>query len=275
MNKLSLDKRCKIVQLLVEGNSLRSCSRIVDSSINTVTNVLVSVGKACMKFQDQMIIGVECNRLEIDEIWAFIQRKSKGVFDQKRDNTGDAWTFIGMDSDTKLVIAWYVGERTLLSTKIFMRDLASKISTNVQLTTDGFSAYPEAVRLAFDDIDYAQLDKQYGIGKNKSGVWDKRKRYVGAEKKIISGNPEKQFISTSYIERQNLTLRMSNKRFARKTNAFSKKLENHCYSLALHFCYYNFIRIHSTLRVPPAMEAGLIKKVMNIEDLVKMSENSN
>lgn len=275
MNQLSAEKRTKIIQLIVEGNSLRSCSRIADVSINTVTKLLIDVGQACWKFHDQMVTRINCKRLECDEMWSFVYCKQKNIKDSDNDQIGDAWTFIGMDTDTKLVISWWVGSRTKDSTEIFFEDLCTRLSSKkLQLTTDGFKSYPEVILSQFEniDLDYAQLEKKYGIAPNKDGTPNDKKRYIGADKTVVFGEPKKELISTSYIERQNLTIRMGNRRFARKTNAFSKKLENHCYSLAIHFVYYNFIRIHKTLRVPPAMEAGLIKRLMTFEDILKLTD---
>lgn len=274
MNRLPLEKRCQIIQLLVEGCSLRSCSRIADVSINTVTKLLIDVGRACSKFHDQQVTGVDCQRLQCDEIWAFVYCKKKNVTDKSEEADGDAWTFIGMDADTKLVISWYVGARTLESTETFLDDLCPRLSSRwVQLTTDGFSSYPQAVIARFDevDLDYAQLVKRYGIKPNKDGTPNKRHRYIGADRITVLGNPKREFVSTSYLERQNLTVRMSNRRFTRKTNAFSKKIENHCLSQAIHFVYYNFARIHKSLRVTPAMQAGLTKRPMTFKEIVNLA----
>ncbi|MBS1641528.1 MAG: DDE-type integrase/transposase/recombinase [Bacteroidetes bacterium] len=275
MNKLPLETRKKIIQLLVEGNSLRATSRIVDVSINTVTKLLVDVGRACQKFHHETVRQIASQRIQCDEIWSFVYAKEKNVTEDMK-NAGDVWTWVGIDADTKLVVSWYVGPRDVESANIFMRDLARRLKNKVQLTTDGYRAYLEAVDNAFRlRINYAQLVKIYG---NKKGETTddnasheyKNYRYKGAERKIRSGDPNPKFISTSYIERQNLTMRMHMRRFTRKTNAFSKKIENHGYAVALHFVYYNFVKIHSSLSVPPAMQAGLIKRLMTIEDILKL-----
>lgn len=275
MNKLPLQKRVQIINLLVEGNSLRSCSRIADVSINTVTKLLVDVGAACQKFHDEKVVGIRSERIQADEIWSFIYAKDKNATqEQKKEGAGDAWTWTAIDADSKLIVSWYVGDRSFISAREFMQDVASRLSNRVQLTTDGHKAYLNAVDDAFDgQIDYAQLIKIYG---NPEGNGNE-KRYspaecTGTEKYVVSGQPQEKFISTSYVERQNLTMRMHMRRFTRLTNAFSKKLENHSYAIALHFVYYNFVKIHKSLRVPPAMQAGLIKRLMTIEDIVRMSE---
>lgn len=277
MNKLPIEKRKKIIQLLVEGNSLRATSRIVDVSINTVTKLLIDTGRACLKFHNETVRKLPSQRIQCDEIWSFVYAKEKNVTEDMK-NAGDVWTWVGIDADTKLVVSWYVGPRDVYSANIFMRDVARRLTKKVQLTTDGFKAYLEAVDNAFRlRIHYAQLVKLYGNKKgditddNASSSY-KNYRYKGAEQKIRSGSPNPKFISTSYIERQNLTMRMHMRRFTRKTNAFSKKIENHCYAIALHFVYYNFVKIHSSLRVTPAMQAGLTKRLMSIEDIVKLAD---
>jgi IS1 family transposase len=276
MNQLPLSKRIQIINLLVEGSSLRATSRICDVSINTVTKLLVDVGIACQKFHDETVVGVKSERIQCDEIWSFVYSKEKNK-PQGTEGIGDAWTFVGIDADSKLVVSWLVGLRDISTATVFMKDVASRLRNKVQLTTDGLKAYLDAVNSAFptdDDIDFAQLIKLYGP---EEGYNITERKYspgkcTGAEKKIIYGQPDPFFISTSYIERQNLTMRMHMRRFTRLTNAFSKKIENHCHAIALHFVYYNFVKIHKTLRVPPAMQAGLIKRLMTIEDIVNLTE---
>jgi IS1 family transposase len=275
MNKLPISKRTQIVQLLVEGMSLRSISRVADVSINTVTKLLVEVGSACEKFHDEQVVNLNSKRVQCDEIWSFVYAKDKNVdrATAAPEGAGDAWTFTAIDADSKLVVSWFVGSRDIYSAEPFMRDVASRIKNRVQLTTDGFKPYLKAVDAAFDgDIDFAQLIKIYGTPQGEGN----EKRYspaecTGSEKKIIEGRPDAAFISTSYVERQNLTMRMHMRRFTRLTNAFSKKVENHCYAIALHFVYYNFCKVHKTLRVTPAMEAKLMSKPMSIEGLVRMA----
>jgi len=276
MNTLPLQKRVQIINMLVEGASLRATSRVCDVSINTVTKLLVDVGSACMKFHNEKVVGVASERVQCDEIWSFISSKEKNTsLEDKTKGHGDAWTWTAIDADSKLIVSWYVGNRDAESANIFMKDVASRLTQRIQLTTDGFHSYLKAVEDAFDDeIDFAQLQKIYG---GSEGTHAQERKYSSAEctgckTKIISGEPNEKFISTSYVERQNLTMRMHMRRFTRLTNAFSKKLENHCYAIALYFVYYNFVKIHKSLRVPPAMQAGLIKRLMSIEDIANLVE---
>jgi IS1 family transposase len=274
MNKLPFEKRCQIINMIVEGTSLRATSRITDTSINTVTKLLVDAGKACEMFQHETVKGVRTKRVQCDEIWSFVYSKQKNVPEGMEGSAGDVWTWVGMDADSKLVISWYVGSRDADSANDFMQDLALRLANRVQLTTDGHRPYLEAVEGAFGaSIDFAQLIKLYGT----EHAYDQKseKKYspaecIGSKKIRVTGNPNIADVSTSYIERQNLTLRMSSRRFTRLTNAFSKKVENHCYAISLHYVYYNFCRIHKTLRVTPAMEAGLTKRLWDIADIVKL-----
>ncbi len=274
MNNLPLVKKVQIINLLVEGNSLRSTSRITGCSINTVTKLLVDVGRACQDFHNEKVISVASKRVQCDEIWSFVHAKEKNIPDElKKDGIGDVWTWVGIDADSKLVVSWLVGNRDAQTAYTFMQDVAYRLKNRVQLTTDGLKSYIDAVEDGFmGQVDYAQLIKLYG----NEGTADNEKRYspadcTGTIKNVIIGKPEERYICTSHIERQNLTMRMSMRRFTRLTNAFSKKIENHCYAIALHFVYYNFCRIHKTLRVTPAMEAGLTKDIMEIEDIVRLS----
>lgn len=275
MNKLPLHKRTQIINLLVEGNSLRATSRIADVSINTVTKLLVDVGRACEKFHHEKVVGITAKRIQADEIWSFVYAKQKNVPDGMEEVAGDVWTWTAIDADSKLIVSWAVGGRDIDTACDFMRDVASRVKNRMQLTTDGLHAYLEAVTDSFgSQIDFAQLVKVYGAstGSNKTERKYSPAECIGCDKNIVSGNPDPEHISTSYVERQNLTMRMHMRRFTRLTNAFSKKLENHCHAIALHFVYYNFVKIHKTLRVPPAMEVGLIKRLMTIEDIVKLAE---
>ena len=274
MNKLSFEERSKIVRLLVEGNSLRSCSRITDIAYNTILKLLVDVGKACLQFHHDNVVNLAAKRVQCDEIWSFVMCKDKNAeICTKKDeqHVGDAWTWVGIDADSKLVISWLVGNRDSATASDFMLDVASRLRNRVQLTTDGHKPYLKAVENAFDyDIDFAQLIKIYG---SAEGTGSDRKysapTCIGIEKKWVSGNPDEKHISTSYIERQNLTMRMQMRRFTRLTNAFSKKIENHNYAIAINYAYYNWVRIHKTLRVTPAMEAKLIDRPLTIEDIVR------
>ncbi len=272
MNRLPIEKKVQIINLLVEGSSLRATSRIADVSINTVTKLLVDVGSACEKFHDENVMSVNSRRVQCDEIWSFVYAKQKNVTEEM-NGAGDAWTWVGMDADNKLVVSWFVGNRDAQSANVFMLDVAKRLRNRVQLTTDGLRAYLDAVENAFEfRVDFAQLVKLYGADSSKGEKKYSPAECIGAKKIKVSGNPNEKHISTSYIERQNLTMRMHIRRFTRLTNAFSKKLENHCYAIALHFVYYNFVKIHKTLRVTPAMEAGLTKKLMSIEDIVRLAD---
>jgi IS1 family transposase len=263
MNQLSSAKRMQIIQLLVEGTSMQATARITGADVHTVMNLLIMAGKACAGHHDKTIQHLNVNRLQCDELWSFCYAKKKNVprEDREKLGRGDAWLWIAMDADTKLVISWLIGLRTSEYAEIFINDLSSRIDTVKQLTTDGYVAYIEPVRAAFGkSVNYAMLVK----------IYNDKSHYTGAEKRIIIGNPDLSKVSTSYIERQNLTIRMQNRRFTRDTNAFSKKLENHKHSVALYYTYYNFCRIHKTLRVTPAMEAGLAKHVWEISDIVNL-----
>jgi IS1 family transposase len=272
MNKLSTAKRVQIVKALVEGNSLRSITRMVGCSINTVTKLLVDLGAACEAFHDENVRNVPAERVQADEIWSFcyarkdnVPKEYKGVF-----GYGDLWTWVGQCADSKLVISWQVGRRDAQTAYPFMQDLASRISrkVRVQLTTDGLHAYLEATDAAFDgDLDYARLIKVYGSDPNAE------KRYtppvvVETKVQVVSGNPAIEHISTSYIERQNLQLRMSMRRFTRLTNGHSKKVENHEYALALHYVHYNFARVQKAIGGTPAMAAGLSTRPLSVEDII-------
>lgn len=272
MNKLAIEKRTQIIGLLCEGNSLRAASRLSGCSINTVTKLLVDVGTACQKYHYDNVRNLKSKRVECDEIWSFCYAKQQNVPDelQGQYGVGDVWTWTALDAESKLIISWLVGERNAGCANIFMEDVASRLTNRIQLTTDGHKAYLEAVEGAFGaDIDYAQLIKIYGE------VPQSEKRYSparcsGTKKELIMGAPDYKTTSTSYVERANLTMRMCMRRFTRLTNAFSKKIENHEHAIALHFMYYNFVRIHKTLRVTPAQAAGITTKLWDIEDLVKL-----
>jgi IS1 family transposase len=277
MNQLSLEKRTQIIQQLVEGSSLRATSRITGASRTTIIKLLEEVGKACIEFHDKQVRNLQSRLVQCDEIWSFVYAKEKNAPDEKKaDGAGDVWTWVGIDSETKLVISWFVGNRDAESGSEFMHDVAGRVANRIQLTTDGHRPYLKAVDDAFGmDIDFAQLVKIYG-GAEGTGP---EKRYspaecTGAKQVRVSGHPDKKHISTSHIERQNLTMRMHMRRFTRLTNAFSKKIENHAYAIALHFVYYNFVKIHQTLRVAPAMEAKLIDRLWDISDIVKLADKN-
>lgn len=274
MNQLSTSKRVQILQMLCEGSSMRSISRIVDVSINTVTKLLVDAGKACSDYQDEVFRDLKCSRIQCDEIWSFTYCKEKNIPEDKRGvfGYGDVYTWTAICADSKLVPSWFAGRRDYESAKYFIEDLAGRLAHRVQLTTDGHKAYLQAVEDSFgSEIDYAMLIKLYG---NEGGVEAQRKyspaECTGAIKETIQGKPDPVHISTSYVERQNLTMRMSMRRFTRLTNGFSKKVENHAYALSLYFMFYNFVRIHKTLKVTPAMEAGVTEKLWSMEDILDL-----
>lgn len=274
MNRLPLEKRVQIISLLTEGTSLRATSRLADVSINTVTKLLIEVGTACQAYHDEHVKGLTAKRVQCDEVWSFVYAKDKNIPEEKQGlhGIGSVWTWVALDSESKLAISWLVGNRDAEFANMFMQDVKARLSNRVQLTTDGLKAYLEAVEDNFGaDIDYAQLIKLYGASLDEERTYSPVK-CTGTEKKVITGNPQAKHVSTSHIERQNLTMRMSMRRFTRLTNAFSKKVENHAHAVALHFMFYNFVRIHKTLRVTPAMQAGLTNELWEVEDLVKLAE---
>jgi IS1 family transposase len=273
MNKLPLQKRVQILSMLCEGASMRSISRVVGVSINTVTKLLVDAGTACAAYHDEHVRGLNCKRIQCDEIWAFYYAKQKNVPVDMKGQAGDVWTWTSLCADTKLICNWMVGSRDADCALALMDDLRSRLENRVQLTTDGHKAYLEAVEGAFGgNIDYAMLVKIYGnVPEAMKGKYSPAE-CLGAKKTPIEGNPDKKHISTSYVERQNLNMRMGMRRFTRLTNAFSKKLENHCHALSLYFMFYNFVRIHKTLRVTPAMAAKVSDKLWSMEDIVKLMD---
>lgn len=273
MNRMPLAKRAQVLGFLVEGMSLRAASRLADCSINTVTKLLVDVGMACAEYQDNALRKLRCRRIQCDEIWSFVGAKQKNVPAERRGEfgVGDVWTWTAIDADTKLVASWMVGTRDGDAARAFMGDLAPRLAHRVQLTTDGHKVYLDAVEEAFAwDVDYAMLVKHYGEGPQAPDRKYSPVEFVAAEKRRITGRPDPAHVSTSYVERQNLTMRMSCRRFTRLTNAFSKKVENHAHAVALHFMYYNFGRIHKTLRVTPAMEAGVADHVWSLEEIAAL-----
>jgi IS1 family transposase len=273
MNRLSVGDRAKILGMMVEGNSLRSISRMADVSINTVTKLLVDAGAACSTYLDEHLVNLSCQRVQVDEIWAFCYAKEKNVTPEitaKNPYAGDAWTWMAIDADTKLIPSWVIGKRDPETALYFVNDLASRLADRIQLTSDGLKTYLTAVEKAFQgEVDYAQLIKVYG--NDPEG----HKRYspatcIGCEQKAVTGSPDPAHISTSYIERANLTMRMGMRRFTRLTNGFSKKIENHSASVAIHMMHYNFARIHKTLRIAPAMAAGVSDRLWSLEDIADL-----
>jgi IS1 family transposase len=272
MNRKSVIERAKILQLLVEGNSIRATSRISGASKNTVIKLLVEIGEACVWYQDKNLRNLPCKKIQVDEIWSFVYSKEKNVPENMEDKAGDIWTWTSICTETKLVPSWIIGGRDAETAKEFMNDLASRMANRIQLTSDGHKAYLEAVEQAFgDNVDFAQLVKIYGHSSDSYKTYSSG-NCIGTQKRKIKGNPDKEKVSTSYVERQNLTMRMSMRRFTRLTNAFSKKIENHCHAIALHFMHYNFCRIHNTLRVSPAMAADVTSKLWSLEDVVMMAD---
>ncbi len=272
MNRLDIKTRTQILGLLVEGNSLRATSRLADVSINTVTKLLVDVGQAASEYQDTTLRNLNCKRVQVDEIWSFVGAKEKNATpEQRAKGFGDIWTWTAIDADTKLVPSWLVGERDIDATRTFIDDLASRLAGRIQLSSDGYRPYLEAVDTAFGEgIDYAILHKKYdspidGARKYSPAVC------IGAEKHTVYGEPDVKHINTSFVERQNLTMHMSSRRFTRLTNGFSKKVENHGHAVALHFMFYNFGRIHKTLHVTPAMAAGVANHVWSLEEIADLA----
>ena len=272
MNRLPLEKRVQILSMLCEGSSMRSISRVADVSINTVSKLLSDAGQICAAFHDASVHGVKSKSVQADEIWSFCYAKQRNVQNASAapNGSGDVWTWTAIDADSKLIVSWLVGSRNSSAASMFLSDLRSRLVGRVQLTTDGHGAYLEGMAHAFgDNIDYAMLVKVFGQSEGGPG------RYsppvcVGTRTKNISGNPDPAHINTSFAERQNLTMRMSMRRFTRLTNAFSKKFENHCHALALYFVWYNWCRIHKTHRVTPAIAAGLTDKLMDMADVVRL-----
>lgn len=272
MNRLDRQKRAQVLHLICEGTSLRAASRLADISFNTVLKLFADAGRACADYQDRVLRDLPCKRLQLDEIWSFVYAKQKNVPEEKIGAAGDVWTWVALDADTKLVPSWRIGDRSLHTARDFVDDLAGRLTHRAQITTDGHRPYLEAIEGAFGAaVDYAMLVKVYGA----DPAGDKRyspPECIGAVKTRIEGNPDPNHVSTSFVERQNLTMRMSIRRFTRLTNAFSKKLENHSLSVALHYMNYNFCRIHKTLRITPAMAAGVTDHVWDMNDLADLVE---
>jgi len=278
MNRLPIERRAQIIGMLAEGTSLRTASRLADVSINTVTKLLVDVGAACEEYQDRTLRGLKSKRIQCDEIWAFVYAKAKNVPERMRGawGVGDVWTWTAIDAETKLVPSWAVGRRDAFTGHAFMLDLADRLANRVQLTTDGHKVYLEAVEGAFgNDIDYAMLIKMYEGDSGKKAPAEARyspAHCIGSRTQRVTGDPDPIHVSTSYSERQNLTMRMSMRRFTRLTNGFSKKVDNHKAALALYFMHYNFARIHKSLRVTPAMEAGVAAHVWSLAEIAGLAE---
>jgi IS1 family transposase len=269
MRKLSIQQKTQVVRCLVEGNSIRSTVRITGVAKNTVIKLLLDLADCCAAYHDRYVRNLKVKRLQCDEIWQYVGAKAKNTRPEKKAiGWGDVWTWTAIDADTKLCVSYLVGGRDAGWAHEFMQDCANRIKNRVQITTDGHKAYLEAVENAFGaDIDYAQLQKIYGAASEQEQRRYSPARCIGSDLKVVSGDPDPAHVSTSFVERQNLSMRMSIRRFTRLTNAFSKKIENHAAAVALWFMYYNFVRIHQTLRVTPAMEAGISGHVWSIEEL--------
>jgi IS1 family transposase len=269
MNKLSRDKQSQILAALVEGNSVNTIVRMTGVSKVTILKLIKDVGVAAADHQDRTLRGLKCKRIQVDEIWQFVYAKEKNVPAEKKGQFGfgDVWTWVAIDADTKLVPSFMTGNRDAKSATTFIEDLASRLASRVQLTSDGLKVYVNAVEGAFGaDIDYAQLVKHYQSTQEETRY--SPAKCVGCERVRVTGGPDPRYISTSFVERQNLTMRMIIRRFTRLTNSFSKKVENHAYAVAIHYMHYNICRIHKTLRVTPAMEAGLTDHVWTIEEML-------
>ena len=273
MNKLSFEKRSQVITALVEGCSINGTSRMTGAAKNSILKLLANVGMACADYQDRVLRDLKCKRIQCDEIWQFCYAKEKNVPQDKKGQFGygDVWTWVAIDADTKLVPSFMLGNRDGRTARIFIDDLAGRLANRVQLTTDGLRAYLNAVEGSFGaDIDYAMLNKIYASSQEETRY--SPAQCIGCETRKVMGDPDPAHISTSYVERQNLSMRMHMRRFTRLTNAHSKKIENMAYAVALYFMYYNFSRIHETLRCTPAMEAGVSDYVWSIQEIVGLAD---
>jgi IS1 family transposase len=268
MNQLNTAKRCQIIAALIEGNSINATCRMLGVGKHTVLRLLEDAGCACAAFHDANVRNLRVGRAQCDEVWSFVYAKQKNVTEEQMEQgAGDCWTWTAIDADSKLIISYMLGDRGALTAQAFMQDVASRISNRIQLTTDGHRVYAEAVENAFgSEIDYAMLVKIYGASNDGEARYSPA-TCIGCRTGVLSGNPDPKYISTSYVERQNLSMRMGMRRFTRLTNGFSKKFENHAHQVALYFMHYNYCRVHKTLRVTPAMEAGLTDHVWTLEEL--------
>jgi IS1 family transposase len=274
MNRLTTERRAQALGMMVEGNSIRAIVRMTGASKNTIVKLLEDAGEAFSAYQDRAFRDLPCKRLQLDEIWAFCYAKQRNVMLAKAapEEAGDLWTWVALDADTKLVPSWRVGDRSGATAIEFVCDLSKRLANRVQVTSDGHRAYLEAVEAGFGaDVDYAQLIKVYGEVPHPAGRYNPA-QIQGTKTFCCTGKPDMAHVSTSYVERQNLTMRMSMKRFARLSNGFSKKAENHAHSVAIHFMHYNFVRIHQSLRVTPAMAAGVTTKLWSLIDMVRVIE---
>ena len=278
MNKLPLEKRVQILSMLCEGSSMRAISRVTDVSFNTVAKLLVDAGKACANFHDYKVRGLMTERVQVDEIWSFTAAKQKNVAGMKRPipGAGDTWTWTAIDADSKLIVSWLVGGRDAEYATAFMEDVRARLLLRVQLTSDGHSAYLKAVETAFgDDVNYAMLAKIYGTSPESAKGRYSPAECIGTQCQVIEGRSEPKHISTSFAERQNLTMRMHMRRFTRLTNAFSKKFENHVHMVALYTVWYNYVKQHKSLKgLSPAMAAGISDTLWSVTELAEMVEST-
>jgi len=276
MNKLSQERKAEVLKVLCEGNSIRSTARITNAAINTVVTILKQAGAACLEYQDKCLRNLTTQRIECDEIWSFCYAKEKNLPAEKkgRFGYGDVWTFVALDADSKLVVSWLVGLREPWYAYEFVKDIKERVRSRIQLSTDGHHMYFQAVEDTFGhDIDFAMIIKYYGSTHDESGRYSPP-RCTKVKTKWVQGSPDMSKVSTSYVERQNLTMRMNMRRFTRLTNAFSRKLENHMYALALYFMHYNFVKTHKTLATPyprtPAMVAGISEHIWSFGEIVRL-----
>lgn len=274
MNRTSVARRTQIINCLVEGNSIRSTERMTNTHRDTIMRLLVEVGTGCAKIMDEKMRDLPCVRIQIDEIWSYVGKKQAQLKPgEDRSRLGDQWTFVALDPDTKLVPAYRIGKRTKPHAIAFMSDLSERLANRVQLSSDALNSYADAVERAFGaDVDYGQAVKFYDAEPIGPGRYAPP-RVVSQQKVVVAGNPDQRHISTSLVERQNLTMRMSMRRFTRLTNAFSKKIENLEAAVALHFAHYNFVRVHRSLRIAPAMAAGVSDRPWSLEELVERTSN--
>ena len=271
MNQLNTAKRCQIIAALIEGNSINATCRMLGVGKHTVLRLLEDAGCACAAYHDENVRNLRVTRAQCDEVWSFVYAKQKNVtMEQMEKGAGDCWTWAAIDADSKLIISYMLGDRGAMTAQAFMQDVASRISNRIQLTTDGHRVYAEAVENAFgSDVDYAMLVKIYGASNDGEARYSPA-TCIGCRTGVLSGTPNPKYISTSYVERQNLSMRMGMRRFTRLTNGFSKKFENHAHQVALYFMHYNYCRVHSSLRVTPAMEAGLTDHVWTLAELCSL-----
>lgn len=276
MNRLNTERRKNVIHCLVEGSGIRTTVRLTGVAKNTIVKLLADLGCACSAYHNKNVRNLRVRRLQCDEIWSFVGAKKKNATPEKKgEGWGDVWTWTAIDADTKLCVSWLVGGRDAGWAMEFMQDCANRISGRVQVTTDSHRAYLDTVEGAFGmDVDHAILHKIYGAPSTEEARRYSPATCIGCDMKVVTGNPDPKHVSTSYVERQNLTMRMSMRRFTRLTNGFSKKLDNHRHAVALYFMYYNFCRVHQTLRVTPAMEARIADHIWSIEELVSLVDSN-